>query len=121
MADFSDLETLLVEHPELQDLYVAGSKPKNWDSYSKDEKAMFFYFDALFGLLERVWVSYKEEKWTKPEDWKQWKKWIEELATNELFVTVFKENEKLYEPSFVKEVQEIIMKVQPQTPSNFSN
>ena len=60
MSDFSNMTLSLIERPSLQEACMIGSKPKNWDNYNKDKKALYCYFDSLFGLLERVWISYKK-------------------------------------------------------------
>ncbi|MEM2100130.1 MAG: hypothetical protein QXP45_02145 [Thermoproteota archaeon] len=108
MSDFSNLTLSLVEHPRLRELYASGSRPMNWDKYDEDEKALYFYFDSLLGLLERVWISYKEMKLLKTKDWEQWGNWIKELFKNEIFIDIFNESKKLYDPLFIDEMQKIL-------------
>ncbi|KPV63854.1 MAG: hypothetical protein AOA66_0583 [Candidatus Bathyarchaeota archaeon BA2] len=50
-------------------------------------------------------------KWLKEEDWEQWKNWIRELTKNKIFMDVFNDSEKLYDSSFINEVQKIINEV----------
>jgi len=101
---------MLVQNPKLREAYVNKSKPSNWERYDVDEKALYFYFSSLLGLLERVWYSYRYVKWQKEEEWKQWRNWIRELATNETFIHLIGDDENLYDPSFIEEVKQVIVR-----------
>lgn len=110
MSDFSNASLVPCKDPDLREMYVGESRPAHWSSYSAGDKAMYFYFDSLLGLFERVWVSYKEDKWVGSEDWEQWRNWIGELVENRIFQDLIKESEKLYDPLFLKEINRIASK-----------
>ena len=58
MSDFSGTASILIDHPEILEIYVKGKgKPKKWDKYSEAEKKTFSFFSSLLALLERVWFG----------------------------------------------------------------
>lgn len=110
MSDFSATAALLIEHPEVRDTYLAGSgRPKKWESYTEAQKKTFCYFDSLISLLERVYVGVPHSKTT--DDWDGWKLWIQDLATNDLFIDSFNNCKRMYGKEFVDEVDRVIEKV----------
>jgi hypothetical protein len=110
MSDFSNAALMLVEHSVLRDAFVSGDEPYNWRKYTEAERALYFYFDSLLGLFERVWVSYKEAHLMAQDDWEQWKNWISELSMNSVFVDVLGEakEDRLYDPSFIIELEAVV-------------
>jgi hypothetical protein len=106
MSDFSGTASILIDRPEILEEYVKGTgKPKEWDQYSEAEKKTFAFFNSLLALMERVWFGVPKK------DWKNYySKWVEDLATNDLFLDVFNHYKKIYDVSFTHEVEDIIKK-----------
>ena len=107
MSDFSGTATILIDRPEILEIYVKGKgKPKKWDKYNEAEKRTFAFFNSLLALLERVWFGVPEK------DWKNYySKWVKDLATNEIFLDVFKDYKKIYDVSFTVELDAIIKEI----------
>jgi len=104
MSDFSSTAHLLIDRPEILEIYVQGSgKPKKWDNYREAEKKAFSFFSSLLALLERVWFGVPETDWIN-----YYSKWVKDLATNDIFLDVFKDNKKMYDVSFTNEIDAII-------------
>jgi hypothetical protein len=104
MHDFSGTATILIDRPEILEVYIKGSgKPKKWDSYNEGEKKTFAFFNSLIALLERVWFGVPEKDWRY-----YYSKWVKDLATNEIFLDVFNHYKKIYDVSFTDKVSEII-------------
>jgi hypothetical protein len=118
LSDFSSATLKLVEDSGLREEYVSGNKPTNWDKYNDNQKALYFYFDSLLGLFERVWVSYREMGWIKKADWEQWENWIKDLATNKIFLRVVHDNEKMYDSSFIDRVHQAIKSIPSSSDKN---
>ncbi len=111
MSDFSATASLLIDRPEILEIYVQGNgKPKKWGRYSEAEKRAFSFFSSLLGLLERVWFGVPEKDWIN-----YYSKWVKDLATNDIFLDVFNDNKKIYDVSFTDEVDKIIKEVQEKT------
>jgi hypothetical protein len=108
MSDFITASLYIIDHSEFKDIYVGKAEPKNWKTYTDEQKSLYFYFDSLLALFERVWIACKEMKIISNENWKSWRNWLEELSENQIFKDAFLDNEKLYNESFVKEVKNII-------------
>jgi hypothetical protein len=110
MSDFSSATFKLVENATLRDEFVSCSQPENWGKYDKNNKALFFYFDSLIGLIERVWTSHTKTDWLDKAEWNLWFNWMVQMAKNPIFRDVFKDirSKKLYEESFMDEVQRAI-------------
>jgi hypothetical protein len=104
MSDFSGTASILIDHPEILEIYVKGKgKPEKWDKYSEVEKKTFAFFNSLLALLERVWFGVPNK------DWKNYySKWVKDLATNDLFLDVFNNYKKIYDVSFTYEIDTII-------------
>jgi hypothetical protein len=111
MSDFSATASLLIDHPEILEIYFQGNgKPKQWGKYSEAEKKTFSFFSSLLGLLERVWFGVPEKDWIN-----YYSKWVKDLATNDIFLDVFNDNKKIYDVSFTNEVDKIIKEVREKT------
>lgn len=106
MSDFSATASLLIDHPEVLDITMKGDPPEKWDKYKEDEKKAYYYFDSLLGLFERVY-SAKKEKRLSQEEWERWRKWIEYLITNEIFLDVVNDNIELYDSEFIDEIRNL--------------
>jgi len=107
MGEFSNVTLKLVESSDLREAFVFGAEPAQWHNYDQPKRALFFYFDSLLGLFERVWYSCQSSQGGSEEDWQQWKNWIKELAANAVFVDLLNESEGLYDSGFLKEVKEV--------------
>lgn len=110
MSDFSNTTMMLVGDSKLRDAFVSGAEPHHWRKYTEPEKALYFYFDSLLGLFDRVWVTYKETHLMTQDDWGHWRNWIRELSMNSVFVDVLAEAKEdgLYEPSFTNEIDAVV-------------
>jgi hypothetical protein len=108
MSDFSGTASILIDHPEILEIYVKGKgKPKKLDKYSEAEKKTFSFFSSLLALLERVWFGVPEKDWTY-----YYSKWVKDLVTNDIFLDVFNDSKKMYDVSFTNEVNAIIKEVE---------
>jgi hypothetical protein len=104
MGDFSGTASILIDRPEILEIYVKGTgKPKKWDQYSEAEKRTFAFFNSLLALLERVWFGVPKRDWKN-----HYRKWVKDLATNELFLDAFNHYRKIYDASITDAVDAII-------------
>jgi hypothetical protein len=111
MSEFSATATLLIDHPEVLNITTKGSgKPKKWDKYGEDEKKAYCFFDSMLGLQERAYFAIKDLRLPQ-KDWGDWRKWIEDLVTNEIFMDVFNDNKELYDSEFKDEMENVIKKI----------
>ncbi|MEM1540731.1 MAG: hypothetical protein QXJ07_05050 [Candidatus Bathyarchaeia archaeon] len=108
MSDFTTISLYIIDHPRFKDMYVGKAEPKNWKKYSEEQKSLYYYFDSLLALFERVWIACKEMKIISKEDWKYWRRWLQELSENQIFKDTFWDNRELYDDSFAKEVESVI-------------
>ncbi len=111
MSDFSATASLLIDHPEVLNITTKGSgQPEKWDKYSEAERKAYCFFDSMLGLLERVFFATKEIRLPQ-KDWEDWRKWIEDLVTNDIFMDVFNDNAELYDSEFKDEIENVIKKI----------
>jgi hypothetical protein len=104
MSDFSGTASILIDRPEILEIYVKGKgQPKKWGKYSEAEKKTFSFFSSLLALLERVWFGVAEKDWIN-----YYSKWVKDLATNDVFLDVFNDTKKMYDVSFTNEMDAII-------------
>ena len=107
MSDFSGTASILIDRPEILEIYVKGKgKPKKWDKYSEAQKKTFSFFSSHLALLERVWFGVPEKDWIN-----YYSKWVKDLVTNDIFLDVFNDNKKMYDVSFTDEIDAIIKEV----------
>ena len=104
MEEFSNLSKFALEHPDLE------KHIPTYVSETKEKREAFWYLDMLISLLERVWIADLEGQLSR-NSWPLWRNWIEELATNKIFVDHFQQNTKYYESTFVAEINRIIQEV----------
>ena len=103
MSDFSGTASVLIDRPEILEIYVKGKgQPKKWDKYSDAEKKTFTFFSSLLALLERVWFGVPEKDWSN-----YYSKWVKDLATNDVFLDVYNDTKKIYDVSFTNEMDAI--------------
>jgi hypothetical protein len=104
MSDFSGTASILIDRPEILEIYVKGKgQPKKWSKYSDAEKKTFSFFSSLLALLERVWFGVAEKDWIN-----YYSKWVKDLATNDVFLDVYNDTKKIYDVSFTNEMDAII-------------
>jgi hypothetical protein len=108
MSDFTTASLYIIDHPEFKEMYVGKAEPKNWKNHGKKEKSLYYYFDSLLALFERVWIACREMKIISKEDWEYWRRWLKEPSENQIFRDVFWDNKELYDEFFVKEVENVI-------------
>ena len=108
MSDFSDVTLKLMDNPELSEqVYKDQNMPLKWQSYSSEQKRAYSYFDSLLGLFERVWIARKESNLGTTEV-EAWKVWLRDLASIDIFIDVFRDNEGQFDSSLMREVKEFV-------------
>ncbi len=105
MDKYADSAVFLATHPEIEK-YLPSH---NLDASSESDQKLtaYYYLDVLLALFERVWIA-RTQKRMRMESWLLWRRWIQDLARNEMFVVHFKSSENYYSASFTKEVNSII-------------
>jgi hypothetical protein len=90
ITSFIDLARLMIEHPELHDLYQnSRCDNKSYDDMSPSERSKIHYCDAVIALCETVWRARKEQQ-VEEDEWGFWRQWALGLAGSSYFVQAIK-------------------------------
>lgn len=81
ISDFLSLARLMVERPELQDLYEYSDQAlrKAYEEMSPAERAKVHYCDTIIALCESVWLA-AEEGHVAGDEWPFWERWAADLS-----------------------------------------
>jgi hypothetical protein len=106
MSDFTQLNLLLVNHPQIADHLYPGEEAE-WKNEPTEKRMAFYYLDSVLGLCERAWTAGKKSK-AEQNEWIGWRNWLKSFAKGPLFAELLKANEGMYEEPFTKELESIL-------------
>jgi hypothetical protein len=110
LSGFIDLARLMVERPELHDLYVESNKDLDptytYEMMTSEERAKVLYSDTIIALCETVWLAGREGHLEKDE-WLFWQRWARELSGSRYFRWTVNaaEHEEEYDLDFLAELK----------------
>ena len=70
-----------------------------WDTYSVEEKKVYAYFEILYELFVRVYLS-KEENIITLKEWGNWEAWIDDIIKHPVFNDVHIDSIGMYSEPF---------------------
>jgi len=85
----------------------SDAKLSGWKSYSVVQKEMYAYFELMYALVERVFVT-KAQGGITEDEWSEWKTWLEGVAGHPLLYDVHRDSRGVFNPEYQACVDEII-------------
>ena len=109
IAQYGELARLMLERPELQDLYKYSPDEwrKSYGDLKPNELTCVFYCDAAIGLCEAVWLA-GEEQQVADDEWRFWTQWIRDLAGSPHFRWTLTWVCDDYDKEFLADLREIV-------------